>query len=189
MLKDLAKQAGKVVNRVKYGKPPEGPGPESLDQIELRSLAGEPLSGEIYKGKVVLFVNVASRCGLTPQYETLVELSERFGDQGFQVLGAPCNQFMGQEPGSAAEIQAFCSTTYGVDFPLLDKQDVNGAQRSPLYQYLIKSEAGKGEDISWNFEKFLVDKSGAVRYRFAPTVKPDDPKVIEGIEKLLKEDV
>lgn len=185
MLKDIAKKANAVVTRVKYGKPPEGPGPESLDAIDLKTLAGEALEKEAYEGKVVLFVNVASRCGLTPQYETLVALNERFKDRGFVILGAPCNQFMGQEPGSAEEIQEFCSATYGVDFPLLAKQDVNGAQRSPLFQFLIQSEAGAGADISWNFEKFLVDRHGEVRFRFAPTVKPDDPEVVQAIDSLL----
>lgn len=185
MLKDIAKKANSALTRVKYGKAPDGPGPESLDQIDLKTLHGEPLSPEVYKGKVVLFVNVASRCGLTPQYETLVELHQRFKDQGFEILGVPCNQFMGQEPGTADEIEEFCSTTYGVDFPLLEKQDVNGSERSPLYQFLIQSEAGGGEEISWNFEKFLVDREGKVRHRFAPAVKPDEPEVIAAIEALL----
>lgn len=188
MLKNIAKKANSALTRVKYGKPPEGPGPNSLDEIDLKGLTGDALSTDAYKGKVILFVNVASRCGLTPQYETLVQLHERFKDQGFEILGAPCNQFLGQEPGSADEIQNFCSATYGVDFPLLEKQDVNGADRSPLYQFLIKSEAGGGEDISWNFEKFLVDREGHVRCRFAPTVKPDDPEVIASIEALLSQD-
>lgn len=185
MLKDLAKKANSALTRVKYGKAPEGSAPESLDQIELKTLHGEPLDPDAFKGKVTLFVNVASRCGLTPQYETLVELHERYRDQGFEILGAPSNQFMGQEPGSADEIQQFCSTSYGVDFPLLEKQDVNGAGRSPLYQFLIQSDAGGGEGISWNFEKFLVDRDGEVRYRFAPAVKPDAQEVIEAIEALL----
>ena len=185
MLKDIAKKATSVVTRVKYGKAPEGPGPESLEAIDLKTLAGEELSEGLYEGKVVLFVNVASKCGLTPQYETLVAIHERFKDRGFTILGTPCNQFLGQEPGSAEEIQQFCSATYGVDFPLLEKQEVNGAGRSPLYQFLIQSDAGGGEEISWNFEKFLVDREGAVRFRFAPTVKPDDPEVIQAIESLL----
>ncbi len=185
MLKQIAKQAISVVSRVKYGKAPEGPGPKSLDEIELKGLDGAPLEPEVYRGKVVLFVNVASRCGLTPQYENLVELHQRFRDRGFEILGAPCNQFMGQESGSADEIRQFCSASYGVDFPLLEKQDVNGAGRSPLYQFLIQSEVGGGEDISWNFEKFLVDRQGEVRYRFEPGVKPDAPQVLEAIEALL----
>lgn len=185
MLKKIAKKATDVATRVKFGKPPEGPGPDSLDEIELIGLKGDPLPDEAYEGKVVLFVNVASRCGLTPQYETLVELRKRFHDQGFEILGTPCNQFMGQEPGSAEEIEEFCSVTYGVDFPLLSKQEVNGADRSPLYQFLINSDAGGGENISWNFEKFLVDREGVVRYRFEPAVKPDAPEVVAAIESLL----
>lgn len=185
VLKDMAKKATAVVTRVKYGKAPEGAGPESLKEVELTGLRGEPLSGEAYEGKVVLFVNVASRCGLTPQYETLVELRERYKDRGFEILGTPCNQFLGQEPGSAEEIEEFCSVTYGVDFPLLEKQEVNGAGRSPLYQFLIQSDVGGGADVSWNFEKFLVDREGVVRYRFEPSVKPDADEVIEAIEALL----
>jgi glutathione peroxidase-family protein len=185
VLNDFKKQAGSVLNRVVYGKAPEGPGPESLDEIVLTGLDGETLASEVYKGKVVLFVNVASRCGHTPQYETLVALRQRFKDQGFEVVGAPCNQFLGQEPGSAEQIQQFCALKYGVDFPLLEKQDVNGAGRSALYQYLVTSEVGGGENISWNFEKFLVDREGQVRYRFAPAVKPDDEEVIAAIESLV----
>jgi glutathione peroxidase len=185
VLKNIAKKANSLVSKVKYGSAPDGPGPESLEELELTTLNCAPLSPEVYEGKVVLFVNVASRCGLTPQYETLVELHQRFKDQGFEIFGAPCNQFMGQEPGSADEIQQFCSATYGVDFPLLEKQDVNGAERSPLFQFLIQSEVGGGEDISWNFEKFLVDRDGAVRYRFEPGVKPDAPEIIAAIETLL----
>ncbi|TVQ94465.1 MAG: glutathione peroxidase [Deltaproteobacteria bacterium] len=185
MLKDIAKKANAVLTKVKYGKPPEGPGPASLDEIELKALDGAPLDPSAYKGKVVLFVNVASRCGLTPQYEQLVALHKTYGERGLVILGAPCNQFLGQEPGSADEIQQFCSMTYGVDFPLLHKQEVNGAGRSPLYQYLIQSEAGGGQDIGWNFEKFLVDREGVVRHRFSPQVKPDAPEVIEALEALL----
>lgn len=185
MLKTIAKKATSMLTRVKYGKAPEGDAPESLEEIEFTTLDGEPLEPETYEGKVVLFVNVASRCGLTTQYETLVELRQRFQDRGFEILGAPCNQFMGQEPGSAEEIQQFCSATYGVDFPLLEKQDVNGSERSPLYQFLIESEPGGGEDISWNFEKFIVDRQGQVRHRFAPSVKPDDPQLVQAIEELL----
>lgn len=185
MFKAIAKKANDVVQRISFGKPPEGPGPASLDEIELKRLQGDPLPKETYQGKVVLFVNVASRCGLTPQYEQLVELRKRYVDRGFEIVGVPCNQFLGQEPGSAEDIQSFCSATYGVDFPLLEKQEVNGSGRSPLYQFLINSEAGRGENINWNFEKFLVDREGKVRFRFAPTVKPDAPEVVGAIEGLL----
>lgn len=185
MFKGIAKQVNDVFHRTVFGKPPDGPGPASLEEIELIGLRGDLLPTETYQGKVVLFVNVASRCGLTPQYETLVELRKRFQDQGFEVVGIPCNQFLGQEPGSAEDIESFCVATYGVDFPLLAKQEVNGSGRSGLYQFLINSEAGGGESINWNFEKFLVDREGSVRYRFAPSVKPDAPQVIAAIEELL----
>lgn len=185
MLNKLIKKIDDAFTRFNFGKPPEGPGPASLEEAELVGLHGDPLPTDAYKGKVVLFVNVASRCRLTPQYETLVEIRKRFQDQGFEVIGAPCNQFLGQEPGTAENIQFFCTATYGVDFPLLEKQEVNGRGRSPLYQFLIKSEAGAGENINWNFEKFLVDREGVVRFRFAPPIKPDAPEVIAAIESLL----
>jgi glutathione peroxidase len=173
-----------TVNRVAYGKAPEG-GPASLEGVTLAKLGGGEFPKTELEGKVVLFVNVASKCGLTPQYEGLVGLFEKYKDRGFLVVGAPCNQFLGQEPGSADEIATFCSATYGVDFPLLDKLDVNGAGRSPLYQWLIASPAGGGTDINWNFEKFVVGRDGEVKARFAPTVKPDAPEVIAAIEAAL----
>ncbi|MDI1479170.1 glutathione peroxidase [Polyangium sp. y55x31] len=173
-----------VVNRAVYGKAPEG-GPTSLQELSLQRLDGAALPLEELSGKVVLFVNVASRCGLTPQYEGLVKLQERYRDRGFLVVGAPCNQFLGQEPGTATEIAQFCSTTYGVDFPLLAKQDVNGAERSPLYQWLIGSKAGGGSDVTWNFEKFLVGRDGAVLARFSPRVTPESPEVVQAIEAAL----
>lgn len=184
MLKKVVETAASAVNRAVYGKAPEG-GPTSMDQITFARLDGTPLPASELAGKVVLFVNVASRCGLTPQYEGLVELYNRFRDRGFLVVGAPCNQFLGQEPGSAAEIAQFCSATYGVDFPLLEKQDVNGAKRSPLYQWLIASSAGGGSDIAWNFEKFLVGRDGAVVKRFSPKVTPESPEVVAAIEAAL----
>jgi glutathione peroxidase len=173
-----------TVNRVAYGKAPEG-SPASLEGIALENLAGGTFDKASIEGKVVLFVNVASKCGLTPQYGGLADLHEKYKDRGFVVVGAPCNQFLGQEPGSAEEIATFCSATYGVDFPLLAKQDVNGAARSPLYQWLVGSEVGGGSDISWNFEKFLVGRDGKVCARFAPTVKPDAAEVVAAIEAAL----
>lgn len=170
--------------RLKYGAAPQG-GPTDLDAITVRDLDGQEFDLDSLAGKVVLFVNVASRCGLTPQYEQLVKLQETYGERGFTIVGAPCNQFMGQEPGTAEDIKAFCSLTYGVDFPLLEKQDVNGANRSPLYQWLVGSEAGGGEAISWNFEKFLVDRDGNVARRFAPKTLPDADKVTAAIEAAL----
>jgi glutathione peroxidase len=184
MLKKVVEAATSVVNRAVYGKAPEG-GPTSLGEIALTRLDGTPFPTQELAGKVVLFVNVASRCGLTPQYEGLVELHKRYRDRGFVVIGSPCNQFLGQEPGSAEEIASFCSATYGVDFPLLAKQDVNGAGRSPLYQWLIGSEAGGGADIAWNFEKFLVGRDGAVLRRFSPKVTPEAPEVTAAIESAL----
>ncbi|MCS6901084.1 MAG: glutathione peroxidase [Myxococcales bacterium] len=184
MLEKLKDAVVSTVNRVAYGKPPEG-GPNSVAEISLRKLDGSPMPIDDFKEKVVLFVNVASRCGLTPQYEQLVEIYHRYRDRGFLVVGVPCNQFLGQEPGSPEEIATFCSSTYGVDFPLLEKQDVNGAHRSPLYQWLIGSQVGGGSDISWNFEKFLVNRQGEVIQRFSPRVKPDAPEVLQAIEAAL----
>lgn len=177
MLKSIVKR----VNKVMYGAPPTD-APASLDEIRLERLNGGAFPSEELKGKVVLFVNVASKCGLTPQYGGLEDLHEKYKDRGFTVIGAPCNQFLGQEPGTPDQIATFCSTTYGVTFPLLSKQEVNGANRSPLYRWLIGSPAGKGEDISWNFEKFLVGRDGRVIARFSPQTKPEDPAVVSAIE-------
>ena len=147
-----------------------------FDAMNLTALDGTPLDSSAWRGRPVLVVNVASRCGLTPQYDDLVALSGEMG-AGATVLGVPCNQFGAQEPGTADEIQSFCSMTYGVDFPLLAKQDVNGPDRSPLYQHLV----GDGADIEWNFGKFVVGPDGAVQARFAPTVSPRDPQVLTAI--------
>jgi len=184
MLNKIKDAAISAVNRAAYGKAPEG-GPKAMGELSFTRLDGKPLPLEELSGKVVLFVNVASRCGLTPQYEQLVEIYKRYHDKGFLIVGAPCNQFLGQEPGSAEDIAKFCSATYGVDFPLLEKQDVNGEKRSPLYQWLIGSQAGGGADIGWNFEKFLVGRDGAVIARFSPRVKPDAAEVIAAIEAAL----
>ncbi|MCP2296395.1 glutathione peroxidase [Nocardia amikacinitolerans] len=160
----------------------------SIRQIPLRTLTGASTTlGELAGDKAVLLVNVASKCGLTPQYSALVELQQTYGPRGFTVIGVPCNQFMGQEPGSAEEIQEFCSTTYGVDFPLLEKTDVNGENRHPLYRELVETADAEGAagDIQWNFEKFLIDRDGKVAARFRPTVKPEDPTVVSAIESAL----
>ncbi|MGW7365141.1 glutathione peroxidase, partial [Streptomyces sp. NPDC054841] len=132
--------------------------------IPLRTLSGDETSLADHRGKAVLVVNVASRCGLTPQYEGLERLQKSYGDRGFTVLGVPCNQFAGQEPGSADEIASFCSATYGVTFPLLEKADVNGESRHPLYVELTKVADADGEagDVQWNFEKFLISPQGEV---------------------------
>ena len=139
------------------------------------------------KGKVALVVNVASKCGLTPQYEQLEQLQKSYADRGFTVLGVPCNQFMGQEPGTADEIATFCSSTYGVTFPLTEKIEVNGEGRHPLYAELtpVADAEGVNGDIRWNFEKFLVDRDGGVVARFHPKTAPDAPEVIAALEALL----
>ncbi|MFC6083257.1 glutathione peroxidase [Sphaerisporangium aureirubrum] len=160
----------------------------TIRDLPVRTLADTPTTlGELVGDAATLVVNVASRCGLTPQYAGLVRLQERFADRGFTVLGVPCNQFAGQEPGSADEIQDFCVTTYGVDFPLLEKTDVNGAGRHPLYTSLVETPDASGDagDIQWNFEKFLLDREGNVVARFRPGTTPEDPSVIEAIEKTL----
>lgn len=155
-----------------------------LYDIATESLDGTPSTFADFKGKTLLVVNVASRCGLTPQYEQLEKLHETYAGKGFSVLGVPCNQFGGQEPGSAEEISQFCSTTYGVTFPMLAKADVNGPGRHPLYVELTQHPDAEGAagDIQWNFEKFLVDPDGAVVARFRPHTVPDDPAVIEAVE-------
>ncbi|TCP61497.1 glutathione peroxidase [Baia soyae] len=146
---------------------------------------GQEKSFEDYRGKAVLLVNTASKCGFTPQYKGLQELYETYHDQGLEVIGFPCNQFMGQEPGSNEEIQEFCEINYGVKFPITDKIDVNGSDAHPVFQYLTQEARGiLGEAIKWNFTKFLVDPSGNVVKRFAPTTKPEDLKL--EIEKVLK---
>lgn len=143
--------------------------------IDLVTLDGQPQKLDAYRGKTLLIVNVASRCGFTPQYVGLQALYDKFKDQGFVVLGFPCNQFGHQEPGSAAEIAEFCSTSYDVTFPMFEKTEVNGANAHPLYQYLKSEKAGilGTEAIKWNFTKFLVGPDGAVLKRYAPTDKPE----------------
>ncbi|RKS08030.1 glutathione peroxidase [Nocardiopsis sp. Huas11] len=155
-----------------------------LYDIPLRTLSGEPTSLAEYRGRALLIVNVASKCGLTPQYEGLERLHERYQDQGLTVLGVPCNQFMGQEPGTSEEIAAFCSTTYGVTFPMLEKADVNGEERHPLYTALVTTADAQGEagDVQWNFEKFLVDPQGRVVGRFRPATEPESPEVVSAVE-------
>jgi glutathione peroxidase len=138
-------------------------------------------------GNVTLVVNVASKCGLTPQYTGLEKIHEEYADQGFSVVGVPCNQFMGQEPGTAEEIAEFCSATYGVSFPMTEKVEVNGDGRHPVYDTLVQvaDQEGRTGDVRWNFEKFLLDRSGAVVARFDPTVVPDDPRVTAAVESVL----
>ncbi|MER7772861.1 glutathione peroxidase [Kitasatospora sp. NPDC096140] len=159
----------------------------SLYDIPLRSLTGEPTSLADHKGKALLIVNVASKCGLTPQYAGLERLQERYAGRGFTVLGFPCNQFAGQEPGSAEEIGTFCSTTYGVTFPLFEKIEVNGDDRHPLYRQLtqVADAEGQAGDVSWNFEKFLISPDGTVAARIRPRVEPESEELIAALEAVL----
>ena len=158
----------------------------TIYDIPVHTLDGEPSSLAPFAGKTVLVVNVASKCGLTPQYEGLEQLQKTYEDRGFSVVGFPCNQFAGQEPGSAEEIQTFCSTTYGVTFPLFEKIDVNGEDQSPIYAELNKTTDAEGYsgDIRWNFEKFLIAPDASVQ-RFSPTVTPEDPILVGAIEAAL----
>ena len=159
----------------------------SLYDIPLETLAGAPTSLRDFEGRPLLIVNVASKCGLTPQYEGLQQLHEKYADRGLAVLGFPCNQFMGQEPGTPDQIQEFCTTNYAVTFPLFVKIEVNGPQRHPLYDQLTRTADADGAagDVQWNFEKFLVGRDGVVRERFRPRTDPLDPEVIAAVEAAL----
>jgi glutathione peroxidase len=155
-----------------------------IRDIPLTTIDGEPASLADHADEVVMVVNVASRCGLTPQYEKLEALQREYEDQGFTVIGFPCNQFAGQEPGEADDIKEFCSMTYGVSFPLMEKTKVNGRHRHPLYEELTKVQdaRGKAGRVKWNFEKFVILPDGEV-HRFRPTTEPDDPAIIATIER------
>lgn len=159
----------------------------TIYDIPIHTLSGEDSSLAPFRGKALLLVNVASKCGLTPQYTGLEKLQERYGAQGFSVLGFPCNQFLGQEPGTAEEIQEFCSTTYGVTFPLFEKIDVNGEERHPIYAELtaVPDAEGQAGDITWNFEKFLLSPEGEIVGRFRPQVEPEDETLVAAIESQL----
>jgi glutathione peroxidase len=159
----------------------------TLLDIPLTSIDGEPTSLAAHPAKALLLVNVASRCGLTPQYEGLERLQKTYADQGFSVLGFPCNQFRGQEPGTNEQIKEFCSVTYGVTFPLFDKVDVKGEQQHPLYAELTRSpdQSGEAGDVRWNFEKFLVSGEGRILGRFRAQTEPDDPALVAAIEAAL----
>ena len=156
----------------------------SIYDIPVSTLAGEESSLGAFAGTTLLVVNVASKCGLTPQYTALEALQERLADRGFSVVGFPCNQFGGQEPGSAEEIAEFCSATYGVTFPMFEKIEVNGPGRHPIYTELtaVPDASGEAGDIQWNFEKFLVRPDGSVAARFRPMTTPDDPELLSAIE-------
>ena len=160
----------------------------SLHDLEVETLSGERTTlGSLTAGKATLLVNVASKCGLTPQYTGLEQLHEELSGRGFTVLGVPCNQFKGQEPGTAEEIAEFCSATYGVTFPLLAKTDVNGEDRSPLFAELVQQADADGAagDVQWNFEKWLLSPQGEVVGRFRPLVEPADPALREMVEAQL----
>lgn len=179
---------------------------DSIYDIALTKIDGSESTLADYQGKAMLIVNVASKCGLTPQYEGLEKLYQTYQDQGLVVLGLPCNDFAGQEPGTEAEIQAFCTTNYAVNFPMYSKVKINSNPRHPLYEWLINVRptsqqleggqlmsklAEKGlssaveSDVSWNFEKFLVARDGSIKGRFAPDIKPDDANLINAIEEAL----
>ncbi|MFC6881799.1 MULTISPECIES: glutathione peroxidase [Actinomadura] len=159
----------------------------SVYDVEIDGLRGGSADLEQYRGKAVLVVNVASKCGLTPQYSGLERLQETYAARGFTVLGVPCNQFMGQEPGTPEQIAEFCSATYGVTFPMTEKVEVNGDNRHPLYQGLVGTPDAEGHtgDIRWNFEKFLIAPDGTVAARFAPQTEPESDEVTSAIEKNL----
>jgi glutathione peroxidase len=158
-------------------------GASSVHEFTLNSIDGKPGPLSAYQGKVVLIVNVASRCGFTPQYAGLEALYEKYKDRGFTILGFPANNFGGQEPGTNEEIKTFCSSKYNVTFPMYAKISVKGDDKAPLYQFLT---AATGSEIQWNFTKFLVDKNGKVVARFEPKVTPESPEVTEAIEKALR---
>ena len=158
----------------------------TIRDIPFTTIDGETTSLSEFGDKAVMVVNVASRCGLTPQYEKLEQLQKEYGDRGFTVIGFPCNQFMGQEPGTAEDIKEFCSTTFGVTFPLMEKTRVNGWHKHPLYASLtqVPDADGKAGRVKWNFEKFVIAPDGNVT-RFRPSTQPDDPAVIAAIESAL----
>jgi len=156
----------------------------TIFDIPVKTLAGQDSSLGSQSGKTLLVVNVASQCGLTPQYTALEKLHEQFASRGFAVVGFPCNQFGGQEPGTAEEIAEFCSTSYGVTFPMFEKIEVNGPGRHPIYGVLtaVPDASGKAGDVMWNFEKFLIRPDGTVTARFRPRTTPDSPEVLAAVE-------
>ena len=158
---------------------------ESIYDIKLKDIDGKDTTLAAYKGKVLLIVNVASKCGFTPQYKSLEATYQKYKDKGFAVLGFPCNQFGGQEPGTNEEIKQFCSSKYNVTFPLFDKIEVNGANRHPLYVTLAGEKSPFPGNIKWNFNKFLIGKDGQILKRFDSKATPDSPEVIEAVEAAL----
>jgi len=156
--------------------------PDSLAKIVIRDMAGKEVKLSEFKGKVLLIVNVASRCGYTLQYEGLEAVYKKYKDKGFEILAFPCNDFGGQEPGTNEEIKQFCTLNYNVSFPLFDKIKVLGAEKSPLYAFLINNPSIEKGDIKWNFEKFLIDKNGNVKARFRSKIKPESEEITKAIE-------
>ena len=169
---------------------PANAGPGGFHEFSVNRITGESESLSKYKGKVLLVVNTASRCGYTPQYSGLQSLQEKYGPKGFQVLGFPSNDFGGQEPGTAKEIKNFCETRYKVSFPLFEKGVVSGSHKQPLYAWLIVNEPGARKDatseVSWNFEKFLISKDGKVLSRFRSSKSPESAEVVQAVEAALK---
>jgi glutathione peroxidase len=163
-------------------------GASNVYEFTMNSIEGQPMPLAKFEGKVMLIVNVASKCGFTPQYEGLEAVYEKYKDQGFVIVGFPANNFGAQEPGTNEEIKTFCSRTYSVKFPLYSKISVKGDDKAPLYQFLTDTSANPktGGEIKWNFTKFLVDRNGKVIARFESPVKPDSPEVTAAIEKALK---
>lgn len=184
--------AGLVAAAYKYGfifnpSPSEPVKEKGMYEFTMKDIDGNDVSLEKYKGNVVMLVNVASRCGLTPQYEGLQAIYDKYKDRGFTVLGFPANNFMGQEPGTEAEIKEFCSLNYNVGFPMFSKISVKGTDQHPLYRFLTHPETNPGfdGDITWNFEKFLADRGGKIIARFSPRTVPTDAEVIEKLEAAL----
>jgi glutathione peroxidase len=186
-----ATAAATMYDPAKLPAPGTAPAPNAVTKeldpmwdAPIKTLKGKDTKLADYKGKALLLVNVASKCGNTPQYAVLEALQKKYEPQGFTVVGFPCNQFKGQEPGTAEEIQEFCSTTYGVTFPLMEKIEVNGPSRHPIYQTLtqLKDTTGQAGDIHWNFEKFVVSADGTQITRFSPKTQPDDPALIAALE-------
>lgn len=167
--------------------PTAAPSERSVYDFSMKNIDGRDVKLDAYKGKVVMIVNVASKCGYTPQYEGLEAIYKKYKDQGFEILGFPANNFMGQEPGTEAEIKEFCSTKYGVTFPMFAKISVTGTDQHPLYTYLTSKQSNPefGGDISWNFNKFLLDRNGKVVARFGSKDKPEDAAVTGAVEKYL----
>jgi glutathione peroxidase len=162
-----------------------GFGASSVYDFTLNSIDGAPAPLSAYKGKVVLLVNVASKCGYTPQYAGLEKLYEKYKDKGFVIVGVPANNFGAQEPGTNEEIKSFCSRTYNVTFPMTSKVSVKGADQTPLYQFLTDKGSKTGGDIKWNFTKFLIDKNGSVVGRFEPAVTPEAAELVKAVEQAL----